>query len=108
MKSMSFHGLSFFLLLFLMASCAINMDHHPDAMLRVWRDSPEDAESMRLELTSNGFKLEKVSNRMQVLYNDRGCKFNLFFNEEKRLTSYQRLSDKEVCVYSVGVKLSPQ
>lgn len=108
MKPVIFRKSASALVLILLGSCVINMDRNPESILNVWRNSPEDARSMRAELIGNGFEINGVSDRLQVLSNGRGCQFNLFFNEEKRLTSYQRLSSKEVCIYSVKVRLSPQ
>lgn len=84
------------------------MTHSSESILKIWRDSPENAKSMRSELISNSFEIEKNSDRFQVLFNDLGCKINLFFDDEKRLTSFERVSGRQPCLYSVKVSLAPQ
>lgn len=107
MRIKKFYALVPIVFLFL-SSCAINMTHSSESILKVWRDSPESANSMRSELISNGFEIEKSSDRFQVLFNERGCRINLFFDDEKRLTSFERVSGRQPCLYSVKVSLAPQ
>lgn len=81
------------------ASCAIDLEFNPESSLKVWKDYPYPLDDVLPMLKRSGFEVTEVSDRLQILTNDRGCEINLYFDESRKLISYERMSKKDVCLY---------
>ncbi|HLP80408.1 MAG TPA: hypothetical protein VK141_00275 [Nitrosomonas sp.] len=91
-----------------LVSCAVYWDYDPESALKMWKDRPETSRIIRSELTREGYSLNPVSEKIQILSNSKGCEIYLNFNGESKLISYERKSDKNACMSKVRGTLSPQ
>ena len=91
-----------------LASCAVHWDYDPESALKMWRDRPETSRIIRSEFTREGYSFNIVSEKTQILSNSKGCEINLHFDGKSNLISYERKSDKSVCMSKVTGTLSPQ
>lgn len=99
MRVRYFDRLKLIFLAVLVASCTVDLEFNPESSLKIWKDYPYPLDDVLPMLKRSGFEITEVSDRSQILTNAKGCKINLYYDENKKLISYERISAKDVCLY---------